>query len=389
MPGSLRKILLTTPYDLAVHGGVNNQLWGLYRALKRMHGYEVKVIGPSSDPDSHKCPDLVVAGKVVSWLLNRAMSNVTPDIRILPTVKALLREFKPDIVHLQEPLLPVLNTFVLYYSRAVNVGTYHTYSETSRGYDYAKPILKWHHNRVHIKIGVSSAACRFVGKTFPGTYHIIPNAVDIPEIQRNESLRYRSEKREKTILYVGRINEPRKGFTYMLEALDILDSISPGRYRLLAVGSGRESLKNIQFNGQIEWLGKVSQETLDAAYASCDILCAPSLGGESFGIILLEAFSHGKPVVAFNITGYREFAGSTGAVLLTPTGDSRRLAEGIVTVLRDKKKYREMSTAALSLAREHAWPKVIKRITTLYDYALKKKKAALSQNSSAITVSGS
>jgi len=300
------------------------------------------------------------------------MSNVTPDIRILPTVKALLREFKPDIVHLQEPLLPVLNTFVLHYSRAVNVGTYHTYSETSRGYDYAKPILKWHHNRVHVKIAVSDAARRFVARTFPGTYHIIPNAVDIPEIQRNESLRYRSEKIEKSILYVGRINEPRKGFTYMLEALEILKSFSPGRYRLLAVGSGRECLKNIRFNGQIEWLGKVSQEALDAAYASCDILCAPSLGGESFGIILLEAFSHGKPVVAFDITGYREFAGGSGAVILTPPGDSRRLAENIVKILSDEERYREMSAKAIALARNYAWPTIAKQIVAIYDSALSK-----------------
>ncbi len=370
----MRKILLTTPYDLAVEGGVNNQLWGLYRSLKKVAGYEVRVIGPSSDTASHDCPDLIVMGAVFSMPLNRAMSNITPDIRILSRVKALLKEFRPDIVHLQEPLLPILNTLVLYYSRGVNVGTYHTYSETSRGYDYWRPVLKWHHKRVHVKIAVSDAAGRFVARTFPDTYHIIPNAVEMPAALPSDLKPVPFGKRKKTILFVGRMNEPRKGFYHLLDAHRLLDMVFPGEYRLVVAGPGRESLEMEDTKGEINWLGRISEEELRQAYASCDIVCTPSLGGESFGITLLEAFAHGKPVVASDIVGYREFAGDSGAALLVQPGSSRSLANGIVQVLGNEGKYLKMSAAARALAQRHEWSTVTARIIALYDSALAERK---------------
>lgn len=374
MPLSKRKVLLTTPYDLAVEGGVNNQLWGLYRSLKKVPGYEVRVIGPSSYAAGHDCPDLVVMGTVFSMPLNSAISNITPDIRILPRVKALLEEFRPDIVHLQEPLLPILNTLVLYYSRGVNVGTYHTYSETSRGYDYWRPALKWHHKRVHVKIAVSAAASRFVARTFPDTYHIIPNAVEIPAALPSDRKTIPFGKRKKTILFVGRMNEPRKGFSHLLDAYRLLETRYPGQYRLVVAGSGRDEITEKKIGGDIRWCGKISSTELHRAYASCDIVCAPSLGGESFGIVLLEAFSHGKPVVASDITGYREFAGDSGAALLVQPGSSRSLANGIVQVLSNEDKYHQMSAAARALAERHEWPTVTESIIALYNAALAERK---------------
>ena len=366
----LRKILLTTPYDLAVPGGVNNQLWGLYRALKGLPGYEVRVVGPSSDPDSHDCPDLVLAGRVVSWQMNRAMSNVTPDVRIRSRIKALLREFRPDIVHLQEPLLPILNTFVLYYSRGINVGTYHTYSETSRGYYYAWPILKWHHNRVQVKIAVSEAARGFVSGPFPDTYHIIPNAVDLPVVRETVGPNDPLKDPKRTILFVGRMNEPRKGFSCLLQAFNKLEKACPGRYRLVTAGAGKEAFGPDRIMGQVEWLGRVSREALAAAYASCDILCAPSLGGESFGLVLLEALSYGKPVVASDIKGYREFVGRSGAALFALPGDSHGLAKAISAAFKDKERYAALSASALDFVQDYSWPSVVERIIGLYDSAL-------------------
>jgi phosphatidyl-myo-inositol alpha-mannosyltransferase len=367
----LRKILLTTPYDLAVRGGVNSQLWGLYRVLKERYGYQVRVIGPSSAPLKHKCPDLVVMGKTVSLPLNRARSNITLDIRIVPRVKALLKSFQPDIVHLQEPLIPLLNTCVLKYSNSINVGTYHTYSETSKGYDYARPILKWHHNRVHIRIAVSKAARRFVQKTFPGAYHIIPNAVELPSDFSSDQTAA-LEKSKKSILFIGRMDEPRKGFHSLLEATGLLEAEFPGRYQIMVAGSGRSRLKIRKRIPPLDivWLGDISREKLDHALKSCDMVCAPSLGGESFGLVLLEAFAYGKPVVASDITGYREFSGNSGAALLVDPGNSRHLAQAMVKIFGDEQKYEKMSHAARILAQRFSWPVVAERIISLYDEAI-------------------
>ena len=364
-----RRVLLTTPYDLAVEGGVNNQLWGLYKALKKMAGYDVRIIGPSSDPGGHDCPDLYIAGRVISLPLNRAMSNITPDIRILPRVKTLLEEFRPHIIHLQEPLLPLLNTMVLYFSRAATVGTYHTYAEKSRGYEYWRPILQWHQKRVRAKIAVSDAARRFVSQVFPDEYHIIPNAVDMPRPMESRGSPAAGNRR-KEILFVGRMNEPRKGFTYLLDAYRLLETRYPGQYCLVVAGSGRDEIAGKTTEGDIRWKGRISSEELHHLYDSCDVVCTPSLGGESFGIVLLEAFSHGKPVAASDITGYREFAGDSGAAVFVPPGSAEDIAAEVVRITTGDLLYRQMSSAALAVAEAHTWPRIVERIIRIYDALL-------------------
>lgn len=363
------KILLTTPYDLNVPGGVNNQLWGLYRYLKTHTGARVLLVGPASDPDGIVSdPDVLIYGKVSRLNMNGAISNLTFDLSVRRRVRELMRTFAPHIVHFQELFAPVLNNYVLKYSRALNVATFHTAGENSIGYTLAWAYLRYQVKRIHLRIAVSDAAKRYVEKLFPGRYHIVPNAIDLSRAPHNGERVFPADR--KNILFVGRTAEPRKGFEYLLRAYARLEAQYPGGYRLIVAGTGGDEWRGAVPVGDIRWLGPVSDEVRDAAYAGCDVFCAPSVGGESFGIVMLESFAHGKPAVGFRIGGYTELVGDRNAAVLVPNRDDRALADAIVRICSDARLYDEMSGTARCLAEQYAWTRIGKQIVSLYQSAL-------------------
>jgi phosphatidylinositol alpha-mannosyltransferase len=364
-----RRVILTTPYDLAVYGGVNNQLFGLYRYLRALDGYEILVIGPSSQPEAISDEAIFTIGKVSTLRMNGAKSNLTLEIGIGGRIKEILRDFDPHIVHLQEPFAPILNTWVLKHSRAINVGTFHTYSETGRGYYWAKPLLWWKFKRLHLRIAVSEAARRYVGGAFPGPYEIVPNAIDGREDREDDcegALRL-SPERTKRLLFIGRMDEDRKGFEYLLQAMALLGRGRVGKYRLVAVGTGAERWQEETSGLDVQYTGKLTSEELQMEIRRCDLLCAPSTGGESFGVILLEAMIFGKPVVASRIEGYRELIGESEAGVLVDKEDGAALAEGIKRVLGDETGYVRRTEEARRLAEYYTWAETGPRITGFYE----------------------
>jgi phosphatidyl-myo-inositol alpha-mannosyltransferase len=362
------RILLTTPYDLDVPGGVNNQLWGLYTYLKETAGAQVRIVGPASRSTSFPDADVVPLGKVRRLRMNGAVSNLTLDLSIRHRVRHLLHTFAPDIVHLQEPFAPVLNTFVLKHSRSVNVATFHTCGENHLGYALAWPFLRYQLRRIHLRIAVSDTARRYVARLFPGPYHLVPNAIDLSRTASPTADLFSHDR--KNLLFVGRINEQRKGFGHLLAAYALLEKRVPGQYRLVVAGPGSSSLQAADHPGDVRPLGELSDRDLHSVYADCDLLCAPSVAGESFGLVLLEAFSHGKPVIAFNIPGYSELIGDCPAACLVRPGDESGLAAAMDDVCRDDQRYRAMSSAARQLASRHDWRQIGPRITALYETAL-------------------
>jgi phosphatidylinositol alpha-mannosyltransferase len=346
------RVLLTTPYDLAVPGGVNRHAFDLLESLTR-RGVTAKLVGPASASVRPGDSRVVRLGRVWVGAFNGARSRVTLDLAISRAMRRLVAEFQPEVIHLQEPFLPTLNTFALWSAGAARrVGTFHTFAESSRGYLWAWPYCRWVHRRLDARIAVSAAARDFAARFHPGDYRIIPNGVWSPPPSARRPAR--PPARPARLLFVGRADEPRKGFGVLQAAWARLEAANPGGYVLDAVGRGTPR-------------GEVSEPELSAAYAAADGCVVPSLGGESFGLVALEALAHGVPVIASRIRGYADWLEGAGVGELVAPGDPAALAAALARLLGDPERHRRCAEAALALAARHDWATLAERIvTTIY-----------------------
>ncbi len=352
------RILLATPYDLSVPGGANRQPLGLLDPLTR-EGFEVRLAGPCSGPVPGDDPRIVPLGPVTRIPLNGAASPVSLDPRMVSALRRLLADFPPDVVHVQEPVVPLPSAALLWLapSRARKIGTFHTYSETSRGYLYAWPWVRAVWSRLDLRVAVSEAAREFATRYHAAEFHIVPNALDLPA----PDLPLRpvpTPEGPLRILFVGRMDEPRKGFSILLGALARVEAAHPGTLRLVAVGRGREA-HTARVEAErlpVEFAGELDEAGLATEYRRAELAVVPSLGGESFGLVALEAMAHGTPVVATSILGYR--AWMEGTARLVPPGDEAALAGVLEELAADRKAREAMAARGATLASQYSWPRI-------------------------------
>src|SRR3712207_1863503 len=246
-------------------------------------------------------------GRTVAIPANGSTVRVTFDVTLYAAVKDLMRRERFDVVHLHEPLIPVLPYMVLLNSLAVNVATFHAFRPSNPWYTAFKPYMSFVLSRLDGRIAVSEPAREFVSQYFEGPYDIIPNGIDAARYGAEvEPFPWAADGTPR-ILFVGRFNEPRKGFSYLLRAMPLVRQQFPDA-RLVVAGTGRPEryaglMERHGVTG-VDFLGFVPDEEKPRYYASCDVFCAPSIGGESLGIVLLEAMASGKPIVASDIPGY-------------------------------------------------------------------------------------
>ena len=373
------KIALVTPYDYPYPGGVTEHIASLDRVF-RQWGHEVWVLAASSkDEDELDRNVLKVAGGVVPLPTSGSVARISLSPRAYRRVKSILRDKNFDIVHLHEPLMPVLPLVVLRHSHTVNVGTFHAYREIGHpGYEYGKHLLQPFFDRLDGKIAVSEAARDAIARYFPGDYTIIPNGIDYDRFDHGaEPLPARRDGRP-TILFVGRL-EKRKGFEFLLQAFARVRHEVPG-VRLHVVGAyskedkepfilqaRREGIRGVQF------VGYVPEAEKPRYFHSCDVFCAPSLGFESFGIVLLEAMAAGRAIVASNIPGYRCVLTDGREGLLVEPADPTVLAQALVRLLRDPQLRARMGTRGRETARGLSWDRVGLRVLGFYNELLKKR----------------
>lgn len=345
------RVLLTTPYDLAVPGGVNRHAFDLLDTLTEK-GIEARLVGPASAPVFGDDERIVRLGRIRVGSLNGARSRLTTDLNIGGAMKRLIREFLPDVIHLQEPFLPTLNTFALWHAGdALKVGTFHTYSETSRGYIWIWPWCRWINAQLDRRVAVSEAARGFATHYHPAEFAVVPNGVRLPAIGAMRAERPPGSPVQ--VLFVGRADEPRKGFTVLEKAMQRLAADFPGQYNLVAIGPGTSG-------------GEVTPAQLGEAYRMADVGVVPSLGGESFGLVALEALAHGVPVVASRIRGYAEWLEGTGVGELVPPGDDVALAAAIQSITIDRARHAECARRARILAERYDWERCADRLIELY-----------------------
>jgi phosphatidylinositol alpha-mannosyltransferase len=363
------KIALVSPYDFTYPGGANEHIAHLAAEYREL-GHAVRIMAPATrgrplpaDPDFYR------VGTPVPIRSNGSVARITLSLTLSHEVKEILAREQFDVVHLHEPLMPALPLTVLYHSEARNVGTFHAFAESNLGYFYARPLLQPLVEKLDARIAVSYAAAEFVGRYFPGEYHVIPNGIELARYGDHVAPLPQYRDGRPTILFVGRFNEPRKGFRYLLRAFPLVREQFPDA-RLLVVGRGdvrryRDFLDSRGVEG-VEFVGYVETADLPRYYVSCDLFCAPSTKGESFGLILLEAMASGRAVVASSIPGYAGVIDHGRDGWLVAPQDPVALALALVRLLADRELRAELAAAGRQKARRYSWSEVARRVLTVY-----------------------
>jgi phosphatidylinositol alpha-mannosyltransferase len=367
------KVALVCPYDWTVPGGVGNHIASLAAELRR-RGWRVDVLAPARHPVEEA--GFVGLGGSLAVPYNGSVARIAFGPRVALRVRRALAAGGYDLVHVHEPLSPsagMLAANAAWPERPV-VGTFHANLDRSLALTLGKPLLARTYRRLAARIAVSSAARDTWQRQFGGAMAVIPNGVAAEFFTRHEPLPgYRDD--GPTLLFVGRL-EPRKGLHYLVRAFLRLKPAYP-RLRLLVVGRDDRGQQDKvmamvppRLRTDLHFVGAVPQEDLLSYYASADVFCAPSLGGESFGIVLAEAMAMGLPVVCSNISGYRDLIRDGHEGLLVPPRDPEALAVAIGSLLDNPARRAALSEVARASATRYAWDAVATQVAEVYQEVL-------------------
>ena len=366
------KVAIYSPYSWSFPGGVNEHIRVLAQRL-RERGHAVTVAAPlDGRPAGVELPeDFISLGPTLAVRANRSTAHLSLFPGGLRKAARTAAGGGFDLLHLHEPLVPGSSMAALAAARVPVVATFHAFREEgSAGYALAAPLLRRLAGRIAVRVAVSEAARSFVFRYFPGEYRVIPNGYDERTFRPEGPPPWR-EGSPPTVLFVGR-EDPRKGLPVLLRAWEKVRRELP-EAALRVVGMERippgflRGLSGRVVTG-LECLGRLSPQELAAAYREAWVFVAPSLGGESFGIILAEAMGSGTPVVASDIPGYRAVAGE--AARLVPPGDGEALASAIIDLLLSLPTLERMREAGLARSRNFAWEAVVPRVEEAYEEAL-------------------
>jgi phosphatidylinositol alpha-mannosyltransferase len=281
-------------------------------------------------------------------------------------VARALDEFRPDVVHVHEPLVPGTGMFAARKRGTPVVATFHAYADRAIMLSLMAPLLRPMWRRLSARIAVSEAAASFVARRFHSDrVRVIPNGVETEQFARAEPARLPPGRK---VLFVNRL-DPRKGFAIMVDAFRSL-ATSHQDLVLVVAGDGpdRGALRRLPppIRGRVVTLGNVPHDRLPSFHAACDVFCAPATGRESFGIVLVEALAAGLPVVASDIPGYREVVRDGVDGLLTPPRDSRAVAAAVARILEDADLSKRLSEAGRETANRYSWDTVAGEIEAVY-----------------------
>ncbi len=372
-------IALVSPYSWTYPGGVTRHIEALAEEFID-RGHHVRVLAPFDPPDRlsaimHRgahpeprpVPDyLSPLGRTVGIPSNGSISNLAASAGPITALRRELHGGAFDVVHVHEPNVPVISWDALLSSPAPVVGTFHCYSENRVSNNAANLLgVRRRYNRLRVRIAVSEAAAWTGQRFYGGRYRVIPNGVDsAPAVARGE----RRDGDGLRIAFIGQA-VGRKGLPVLLRAFEALREHVPATLQI--VGAEWEEVAPLLLDERgVQALGKVDDERKRRALREADVLCAPSLGGESFGMVLTEAFAAGTPVVASDIAGYREVVRHGREGLLVPRGDPAELAEALRDLWLDPARRAAMSAAAARRADRYAWPRIADEVLDAYDDAL-------------------
>ena len=375
------RVALVSPYSYTYPGGVGRHVEALAHALNGL-GHEVRLLAPydpddrlarvlhrGAAPQPRPLPDYVIPlGRTFGLPMNGAVSNLSGPFG--ETIGVLGRELRSghyDVVHVHEPNAPVVSWYATEAARTPVVGTFHTYSTSAVVSKVAANVIgaRRLYSKLSARIAVSEAARWTAQRFYGGRYRVVPNGVDL-SAARPDHLRPNEELR---ILFVGRAEE-RKGLPVLLRAFEALRGAGV-EARLTVAGPAAEEVEPLLLEPEgVEIAGPVDDAEKWRLLGEADLLCAPSLGRESFGMVLTEAFASGTPVVASDIAGYRDVARDGKDSMLVPVGDAVALGEALRALAFDPARRSAMAEAARERADRFAWPNVAREVAEVYEEAL-------------------
>jgi len=364
------RIGMVCPYSLDVPGGVQSHVLQLAEVMLA-RGHDVSVLAPASP--GTPLPDYVVsAGRAIPIPYNGSISRLQFSPAVHGRVRRWLTEGEFDVLHLHEPNAPSLSMWALRVAQGPIVATYHASTTKSLTLTVFGGLLRPMHEKIVGRIAVSDLARRWQMEALGSDAVEIPNGVDVAALA-TAPLLDGYPRSGKTVLFLGRYDEPRKGMSVLLDALPaVVERFSD--VQLLIVGRGDEEqllsqvgelAKNIRFLGQVDDAGKAS------AMRSADVYCAPNTGGESFGIVLVEAMAAGTAVVASDLDAFRRVLRDGECGRLVPVGppdlQGAALADALITVLENDALRERYVLAGSKAVRSYDWSVVANQIMRVYE----------------------
>ena len=357
------RIGMVSPYSLTIPGGVQQQVLGLARSL-RAKGHEVRVLGPCDGPPPD--PFVTPLGNSLPTSINGSVAPLAPDASAaLRTIRALNDEAF-DVVHLHEPLVPGPSLTALFVKMAPVVATFHSAGDSGAYKAFSRQLTRIA-NRIDIRVAVSKDAVELAHRYIGGEYEVLFNGIELG-VHDGHLATHGEGPGENAVFFVGR-HEPRKGLGVLLDAFALM----PADVKLWVASDGPETADLKLRHGhdrRIEWLGRIDDEEKFDRLRRASVFCAPSLRGESFGVVLLEAMAAGTPVVASRIDGYMNVATDGENALLVEPGDARALASALARALTDPRLAARLTGNGRAHAESFSMASLADRYVELYERAL-------------------
>jgi phosphatidylinositol alpha-mannosyltransferase len=366
------KVAIVVPYSWSFWGGVPEHADHQARSLRKL-GIDARIVighdppgrltkylhpraGRHEQPPEHVIP----VGRSVIVPANGALPNIVISPNAIGRIRRLLERERFDVVHVHEPMTPAIGVATLALARSPLVATFHASGDLAwmRG---ATPVFGFLADRIDHRIAVSPAAADSARAHLGGDYTVIPNGVALPA-------RADVAGRENHVVFVGR-HEPRKGLHVLLRAWPAIRERTGARLRILGADplQVRVLLTRLRIHDEgIDALGYVHEDERTAELLAAKAFVAPSLGGESFGMVITEAYACATPVVASDIAGYRDVL-EADATVSVPPGDPDALARAVVDLIGDEERRRRFGTAARGHARQYSWDGIAQQLLAIYE----------------------